>query len=444
MNPRGCCTVTLFIAILMVVELPKTEAYYGVNMQELSKYCEACMLWGGAPFYKHPKHCHKYIHCFYGSNNTVLGTEMNCPERTFWSQDDLTCRPQNEVKCKHDPCKLPGRTTYSDGRTCNGYWKCRGDALPHKKCCPKGQRYDDGKEMCINDKNCTEGCQKKFQLTDNFLPQCDSRAFEGDNRYYMRRVQSGAFVKMPCSPGTRFNIGTCSCSEYDEDFSTEVECLPFFYFPLDTDFRDKTYNDLRTGDVNVKIQAAAGATGGKAAYFDGKSKLTVWALNNMEFGSHFALTFRFKADGPTYRKDNRYDRNLPVALVDNSDCDRNATFGIALSSDGVSGTVFGGFLLEDSSIITRNVGNIPMGSWHDVRLVKDDSYFELKVDNTIVTGEAAGNIKRHPCSMTIGMGTGLNNFRGFIDDIRFYKCNPGSKQEQKPANQVYEKVKPKQ
>lgn len=127
---------------------------------------------------------------------------------------------------------------------------------------------------------------------------------------------------------------------------------------MDSDFRDKTHNDLRTGDVNVKIQAAAGATGGKAAYFDGKSKLTVWALNNMEFGSQFALTFRFKADGPTYRKDNRYDRNLPVALVDNSDCDRNATFGIALSSDGVSGTVFGGFLLEDSSIITRNVANI--------------------------------------------------------------------------------------
>lgn len=36
MSSRGCCTVTLFIAILMVVELPETEAYYGVNMQELS------------------------------------------------------------------------------------------------------------------------------------------------------------------------------------------------------------------------------------------------------------------------------------------------------------------------------------------------------------------------------------------------------------------------
>ncbi|XP_041368502.1 uncharacterized protein LOC121382889 [Gigantopelta aegis] len=141
----------------------------------------------------------------------------------------------------------------------------------------------------------------------------------------------------------------------------------------------------------------------------------------MEFRSNFTLHFRFKLDVLKTGDSQR------IALIDNSDCDKEATFGIAvLTSSDRTGSVHGGFRLKNGEAVTINSPDISLATWHEVVLLKFGMRAELRVDGKIypIIGDLASDIARVDCSMTIGKGTGLVNFVGYIDEVKFYKCVP--------------------
>ncbi|KAK7489520.1 hypothetical protein BaRGS_00019154, partial [Batillaria attramentaria] len=108
------------------------------------------------------------------------------------------------------------------------------------------------------------------------------------------------------------------------------------------------------------------------------------------------------------------------ALVDNSDCDKEATFGVALlRTSHRHGTIHGGFRLKNGMAFTASSGDLDLSDWHDVVLLKQGPRAELWVDNKVHPIEGEGtyaDIDRVDCAMTIGMGTGLQNFMGYIDE----------------------------
>ena len=138
-----------------------------------------------------------------------------------------------------------------------------------------------------------------------------------------------------------------NCSLYY--FFSSEKCAPYIYFPFDNTVKDVN-GKTASGGSNAWIRKTdPAAIGGGAVYFNGRRQVIAWALNNMEFRSNFTLHFRFKLDVLKTSASQR------IALIDNSDCDKEATFGVALlTSSDRTGTVHGGFRLKNGEAVTIN------------------------------------------------------------------------------------------
>ncbi|XP_029645142.1 uncharacterized protein LOC115219174 [Octopus sinensis] len=406
------------IVLLGILTLVTFASSQSTMDTDLDRFCEACIVNTGAGYYSHPLRCDVFVHCSQsGDNRTVMASVKECPNGLYWSQEDLTCRHPYDVYCPQDPCKQPGRIAYREVFSCAAYYKCKnGTRESQRTCCEDRYRFDEISQKCVEDKLCRSNCHNKITLVSDsppLIPLCTKKAALDDVRFYIQDVH-GYNYRMPCPLGTIFSLDACSCIRGRRNITNIIKrCEPFIHLPFDKDWKDYSKYPKGTGARSVTILPIEGASGSSAAFFN-DSSVTVWALNNMFFGSNFTLSFRFR---PVEKTNGRF------ALVDNSDCDKSATFGVAYERTETSRTIYGGFILNDESVV-RLQANLKPDQWHSVTLLKTGFRVELWVDGLKTSKSGSADIKRLDCSLTIGRGTNLDPFIGFIDDLQFFKCTP--------------------
>nr|KAG5701631.1 hypothetical protein BaRGS_019320 [Batillaria attramentaria] len=197
---------------------------------------------------------------------------------------------------------------------------------------------------------------------------------------------------MTCATGTAFSADFCSCTKASAP-DKDARCEPYIRFPFDANTKDETGRTASGGNADIR-RGGAEVVGDGTAYFRGQHQVVAWAMNNMEFRSNFTLSFRFMAMLPDYQaaQDERY------ALVDNSDCDKEATFGVALlRTSHRHGTIHGGFRLKNGMAFTASSGDLDLSDWHDVVLLKQGPRAELWVDNKVHPIEGEGNVRAREC-----------------------------------------------
>ncbi|KAK7109777.1 hypothetical protein V1264_013762 [Littorina saxatilis] len=356
----------------------------GMNLAEL---CEQCDTSTGSGYSYHPRYCHLFVHCTLGGEGRLDGQVKECTRGLLWSQKVKQCVWPSESDCPNNPC-LNRQLTFRDVRNCNGYFSCpAGDRLQYN-CCPSGERYSDAQGTCIKDVDCGDACLPGSANVTAKPPDCNRYPVTGDLRKYLWAVD-GKNVTMTCASGTAYSDDFCSCTGTSEQEQHHF-CEPYFYFPFNVNIKDVVGKTAAGGSADIR-RSEAKAVGGGAAYFRGNQQVVAWAMNNMELRSNFTLYFRFKALLPDQqgRQDERY------ALVDNSDCDKEATFGVALlRTTHRRGTVHGGFRLKNGMAFTASSGELLLGEWHEVVLLKDGPRAELRVDGKVHPIEGQGQLWR--------------------------------------------------
>ncbi|XP_050397025.2 protein PIF [Patella vulgata] len=406
------------LLFLFIVNCKSQASFYtrGINVEAL---CEECDTTTGSGYVYHPKYCHLFVHCTIGQDKRLVGQVKECTRGLLWSQKVKQCVWPEESDCPTNPC-FNQSLTLRDLRTCNGYFTCTDGLRLQFNCCDKNERFSEVDGRCYKDYTCNDACLPNSSNTTAKLLACDRFEYPDNKGKYLWSI-SGTNISMDCAAGTAFSAEMCSCTD-NADFINIAFCDPYIYFPFDINIKDKM-GKTASGGLNTWIRTSEpAAVGGGAVYFDGKRQVIAWAMNNMEFKSNFTLSFRFKADLVGPGGEERY------ALVDNSDCAKEATFGVALlKTSPKTGTIHGGFRLKNGEAVTTSSDELSLTSWHSVVLIKNGHKAELRVDNNIYPIMGYGlqsDIDRVDCSMTIGKGTGLENFVGYIDEVKFYKCVP--------------------
>lgn len=389
----------------------------GVNLRDL---CEECDTSTGSGYSYHPRYCHLFVHCSMGAEGQLTGQVKECSRGLLWSQMVKQCVWPNESDCPNNPC-INRDVTFRDVRNCNGYFSCPTGELLQYNCCPAQHRYQEPTGVCVGDIACSDPCLPGSANVTAETPTCDRFSVPDNPHKYFWTVD-GKNITMTCASGTAFSTEFCSCTKSSHTPENE-KCEPYFYFPFDVNLKDFTSRTATGGSAEIR-RGDPNAVGGGAAYFRGQQQVVAWAMNNMDLKSNFTLYFRFKSMLPDHH-DTRHQR---FALVDNSDCDKEATFGVALlRTTHRRGTVHGGFRLKNGLAFTASSGELMLDGWHEVVLLKSGPRAELIVNGKVHPIEGQGteaDIDRVDCAMTIGTGTGLQNFVGLIDEVTYYKCVP--------------------
>ncbi|XP_067656905.1 protein PIF-like [Haliotis asinina] len=410
---------TLILCLFLHVGLGQSQHASHAFAIDLQEMCEECDTSTGSGYVNHPKYCHLFIHCSRGANDKLRGEVKECTRGLLWSQTVKQCVWPSESDCPSNPCYNQS-LSFRDLRNCNGYFTCPSAARLLYNCCPRDERFDESQGMCVPSPGCNDPCLPGSSNTSAEAPECKRYPHPEDKHKYIWQT-GGTNATFSCAQGTAFSVDSCSCTD-PVDLTNIGKCEPYIYFPFDHNVKDKL-GRTASGGIDSWIQRSEPASvGGGSVYFNGHRQVIAWALNNMEFKSNFTLYFRFKADFKQSQKGERF------ALVDNSDCEKEATFGIALLRSGPkAGSVHGGFRLKNGQAVTTSSREIPLNIWHEVILLKKGPVAELRVDDEVYPIEGIGleaDISRVDCSMTIGKGTGLVNFVGYIDELKFYKCVP--------------------
>ncbi|XP_076461648.1 protein PIF-like [Babylonia areolata] len=390
---------------------------HGVNLRDL---CEECDTSTGSGYAHHPRYCHLFVHCSLGGDGQLIGQVKECTRGLLWSQAVKQCVWPDQSDCPDNPCRNRS-LSFRDVRNCNGYFTCPSGTRLDYHCCPSDQRYSEGERVCVLDPSCGDPCLPGSANVTAKTPECGRYPVEGQPSQYLWAV-GGRNITMTCASGTAFSSDFCSCTE-SSALPSDEKCEPYIWFPFDVDIKDQEGRTASGGNADVST-SQRGAVGRGAAHFAGNQKVVAWAMNNMEFRSNFTLTFRFKADLP----DPKGTESLRYALVDNSDCDKEATFGVALlTAPQNRASVHGGFRLKNGRAFTASSERLSLNGWHDVVLMKRGPRAQLTVDGNDFPIEGEGlesDIDIVDCSMTIGTGTGLLDFVGYIDEVKYYKCVP--------------------
>ncbi|XP_025095946.1 uncharacterized protein LOC112564972 isoform X2 [Pomacea canaliculata] len=304
-----------------VFSLPMTndEINRGINMKDL---CEACDTSTGSGYSYHPNYCHLFVHCSLGAEGELLGQVKECTRGLLWSQKVKQCVWPMESDCSENPC-VNQSVTIRDVRNCNGYFSCPDGSHLQYNCCPEDQHYEASTRHCVKDRACNDPCLPGSANVTAKTPDCSRYTVPDDPGSYLWSVD-GQNITMTCATGTAFSPDFCSCTKVSGPIKDEP-CEPYIHFPFDVNIKDSKGHTASGGNADIK-RSDTSATGGGTAHFRGDQQVVAWAMNNMEFRSNFTLSFRFKSLLPDYQSadDERY------ALVDNSDCDKEATFGVAL------------------------------------------------------------------------------------------------------------------
>lgn len=360
--------------------------------------CDGCRMLNGVGYMKHPSDCTQFVQCFFSAKGGIEAVYMPCPFGQYWDQSVLTCRPAAEVECLTEKCMDPRLISYKhvDSTKCCAYWQCnKGKSVA--KCCGEGFRYEAYKG-CVPDPFCTAECP-----WEDMFPSCDKRPVL-DKTKFEQHIGNGYWVKMPCAPGTAFNIIDCQCTVHTGVTPSYV-CRPELYLNFDNDaITDLSGNNLYI--VNEGVKAFNGS-----AYFDGSSRLLINRFSNTAFHGYLVIKFRYKEhlQGPK--------ANSLQALVTNGDCGDDPSIIIAKMP---------GYVLCGAKTNQPKSFALPVveKEWKEVIYIHDEQKLEGKVCGASYNKWSLGPIEATHCGIQFGYGTKLANFLGLLDDISVYQCLP--------------------
>ncbi|KAK6184125.1 hypothetical protein SNE40_006652 [Patella caerulea] len=345
----------------------------------------------GIGYNPHSIDCRKYIQCEFGLNGVITPVVRECSHGLFWDQDLLNCNYPAAVQCAADPCKNMHSQTYKSGGNCREYYGCvNGSSVG--QCCAKGNAYVSGR--CVYNQGCNADCSG-----DAVNTVCDKRSVTGNKRAFEQQLSDYNWIPMPCAPGTAYSPKECRCTILVDSVAIP-RCRRIVYLPFDNDVSDQSGNGNYVENIGVTVSGGSG-------YFDGKSGLRIPRFANVEFGSKFVIKM-------TYRKDGVSDTQ--EALVSNGDCGKPQTLLIATYKQK---TLFG---LHPVTGKSRAISVPSTVGWNNIIFKIQDKHLSGSVNGNEARTPYDGDVKRSQCALQIGRGTGLNNFRGYIDEFSVYMC----------------------
>ncbi|KAK3101605.1 hypothetical protein FSP39_004792 [Pinctada imbricata] len=151
---------------------------------------------------------------------------------------------------------------------------------------------------------------------------------------------------------------------------------------------------------------------GGVACFNGKSALAIPKYANMDLGTYFYATFKYKHDEPTEKTQ---------ALLYNGDCNVKPSMVLGSKTDGI----FFNMKTTTGEVHTLFAPtNVPPTEWRTASVVIDGSNVVLKTDDFTEKLSFSGGVARSKCGLKIGWGQEYTNFVGCIDEFKLYRCRP--------------------
>ncbi|XP_038071314.1 uncharacterized protein LOC119740168 [Patiria miniata] len=189
------------------------------------------------------------------------------------------------------------------------------------------------------------------------------------------------------------------------------------HYKFDENLLDSTANERHGSQVDVEQVTYADGQCGKAAVFNGASKVVVDAFRNHPWGSQFSVSVWFK------RTENR---NTYQGIV-NTGYHSIGSWEIRMGRE-LSGEMLGGGVVTLDSTATWNYANLraSLGDWHHVVMTYDGSQLLFYMDNQLQSGDNTcchGNIISKDTPLTIGqagVGTAIEFFVGLIDEVKIF------------------------
>ncbi|XP_064612656.1 protein PIF-like [Liolophura sinensis] len=375
------------------------------NDQEL---CSDCEIRNGVGYRSHPTDCNRYSQCFPIGPGQWRAVIRSCPAGLFWDQSKLTCNRARAVSCGQDRClgQVLGRERYSD--SCRGYWTCKDGHTDDLDWCGPFQSYNEDTDDCDDDRSCDDDDDEDETIHESVPCHLEEHETD-DDKYY--EYEWGQKRTRSCAPGTAFNWGSCGCGTIIDGHG--AGCRPELYLPFDGDFQDKSGGNW-VDNQGCYTRYVAGAVGGQAAYFNGNCKLIVPRFSGHDFGHRVVIRLRYKED------DDDVQTRLQ-ALVSNSDCSKVPSIVVAYD-DEFSGTK--GILRTGSQGEYVTYNQQRRGEWKEVEFEYDGQKVVLRTNGQTDGMVASGNIRAVQAGLHIGDGSGLANFKGYIDELKVYLCKP--------------------
>ncbi|KAK6191869.1 hypothetical protein SNE40_003450 [Patella caerulea] len=348
--------------------------------------CDGCKMLNGIGYNPHTD-CDKFIQCEFKADLTLLRYhEKQCGYGTYWNQDTLTCDHIGNVACDNDPCRTRGDGfPYKTNGNCSQYYRCQ-FGKTQVRTCPPLQSYDSYNGYCVADTSCKSPVP---------IPEtCYFREKVNDRCHYNWVVGSQSW-QMTCPNGTTFNQAKCVC---DTELGTSCNppCKPIVDIQFDS-------NDSGEYDnYGAIIQNGQ-------AYFSGNATIRILTLANVDFRSKVKITVRYQ---------NEFYSSQGQAVVTNGDCGKESSISIVSKQNSAQ------FKLKDTTPTTHSLSRNAFGQWRTAVYSLKDGKFTAKVNflETSKSIPADVGILRSQCAFLLGQGTGIQNFKGWIDYITVSTC----------------------
>lgn len=381
---------------------------YTTHANSLDELCTTNKFTKEAGHYKHPTDCDKFVQCHWELNRLVADVRP-CSFPTLWNTDLLTCGSVDVTTCNNDRCKsLPDGIFFGGHNNCRGFWECEG-GRSQPKCCPLGQRFDktDGCIDTINeDDECKDSCmgivyESKNDTTNN-TKVCEKEAIPKLPGFYRFFQLGWGFRDLPCPPGTNFDQDACDCITATVP-AKKAECKPEIHLTF-TD-NQTTSNGHFLDAENVMIKEGV-------AEFNGiDSRLSIPRFNNIEHSKSLVIRM-------TYNSTQEVSQ-YPQVILSNSGCGILPSVRISENVDNV--------MFEVGT--TRNF----MVSTSVKQPSNGEKTVELKFANGVLMGSvnnetsaiaADGFLRNVHCTLNIGYDQKLTPFKGVINELSVYLCDP--------------------
>lgn len=426
--------------------------------EDFNYLCNSRSLIAGAGYSSHPKECDKYIQCLWDVNGNYVAEVRQCAFGTHWNIAFHTCLRSTETSCVVDECATKPDGTRREGTgNCRGYWECS-SGKSVSKCCLQGQFYSQT-YGCINNTgliNCTDRCFDDFNLRTQKEPvlssinslqeNCDKKAISGNPTKYEQLLAGYSWkIVRPCSLGTQFVQSACNCVKSsvrglnnakksnvhkitrlmvvnpDSAKSVAKSCKPSVYLPFTADRNDLSRNNIVVANENVVIE------NGQAKFNGVNSRLIIPEFSKLEPSGTLVIKIKYTSDY----------KNIPIdserAIISNDNCHYKPSIILSENDNMIKASV-GTWAQNLASTKIQQYPMTPGSIVPQKTLVYkfENGRLTIQSGNQTSTEAVIGHFRNINCPLHIGYADGLQSFKGTIDEIAIYFCDPDTSSRPKP------------
>ncbi|KAL4224173.1 hypothetical protein ACF0H5_017626 [Mactra antiquata] len=387
------------------------ETYKQRTILLLKEQCSKGTFVNGIAYIAKPGSCTEFLKCYQRLGDMQFDV-VKCPFETFYDDQQFVCRHNTEQMCWNDPCADQNLASYSHEGNCRAHWSCnRGKSVP--TCCPLGTSYIQG-FGCGRNVTCTDTCMDFGDLrTRTMNSHCKLLGIEGDTTGYFEHVAGMGWVLRACARGSNFDPSHCSCTS--QQHAAVETCTPELYLDFQGGIIDKSKNSLAMGIQNVDLDGGTGA-------FYGRSHLKLWRFSGMSLGQHVTISFRFRTSVMA-------QKGKLMHIVSNCcygcTSEPKPSIDIALIPADQGGiAVFSTTTTEAGEMFLFVPFKDTFTGWNTLEYSYDGLQMKGTVNGKSAMKKMLGSIEAKSDPLLIGSCGIENAYDGFLDEFKFYMCNP--------------------